>query len=59
MSGVPCIVACVVPQVLYMTVYTLKLYIADCDLEAALAPYGKVIAAREPTFKGRPYVGTG
>lgn len=59
LNGVPCTVACVGPQVLYVTVYRLKLYIADSDLEAALSPYGKVIAVKEPTFKGRPYVGTG
>lgn len=58
-NGVSCTVACVGPQVLYVTVYRLKLYITDCDLEAALAPFGKVIAVREPTFKGRPHVGTG
>lgn len=43
-------VACVGPPVLYVTMYRLELYVADCDLEAALAPYGKLIAVRELTF---------
>lgn len=57
--GKTCPVTCIGPQIVFMTVLRLKLFIANDDLAAALAPFGRVIAIQDQVYKGHPRVDNG
>lgn len=58
-NGVSCPVACMGPQVVYVTVYRLNPVVSNADLAAALKPYGKVLNVSQPTWKSIQHVKTG
>lgn len=58
-GGVETALQCVGPQVVYITILRINPLVADSDLAAALAPYGKVRTIQYQSFKGFPYVETG
>ncbi|KAL1439147.1 hypothetical protein MTO96_047427 [Rhipicephalus appendiculatus] len=59
LNGVSVPLISVGPEIVYVSVFRVPLWVGDAALAAALSAYGNVQQVHEPAFKGRPGVGTG